>query len=355
VLEAGTRLAMHAEQEVSFMLSAPLTAHTALVSRLNRQSVNKHFDAYRDIDWDEPEHAIDARDPRWEKDSDDPLGGTDWYRALPQPLRAKIGLHHIVCQLKVGIDFEAVLARGLLEFASALPDRSADFRYAYHELIEEAQHSLMFREFVDRSGLSAPGLTGFDAFSSRFVPRLGRVFPELFFLFVLGGEAPIDWVQRRALAKRRALHPLLHRILRIHVTEEARHISFAKSYLLENAPRLNPLRHLRLRIQTPLLLAATARSMLVPPPVLVKTYAIPREVMKQAYGTERERERVIESFEPVRVLCHKIGLIADSTRWLWQAAGVAPAAKPGPPRQRPVPGIIGHVPEAWSRPLDLAP
>jgi hypothetical protein len=341
-------------QEVSPMLDAAPTAHTALVSRLSRQSVEKHFDAYRDIDWENPEHAIDVRDPRWEKDSDDPLGRTDWYRQLPQPLRAKIGLHHIVCQLKVGIDFEGVLARGLLEFASALPDRSADFRYAYHELIEEAQHSLMFREFVNRSGLSAPGLGGFDAFASRFIPRLGRVFPELFFLFVLGGEAPIDWVQRRTLARKRALHPLLHRIMRIHVTEEARHIGFAKSYLLEHAPRLNPLRRLRLRIQTPLILSATARGMLVPPSVLVKTYAIPREVMKQAYGTEPARVRVIQSFLPVRKLCHKIGLITDSTRWLWYAAGVAPAPKLEPPRL-PAPGIIGHVPEAWSRPLDLAP
>ena len=123
----------------------------------------------------------------------------------------------------------------------------------------------MFQEFVDRSGLSAPGLTGFDAFGSRFVPRLGRVFPELFFLFVLGGEAPIDWVQRRMLAQKNALHPLLRRIMRIHVTEEARHIWFAKSYLLEHAPRLGALRRLRLRIQTPLILSATARGMLVPP------------------------------------------------------------------------------------------
>ena len=337
------------------MLSAAPTAHAALVSRLSRQSVIKHFDAYRDIDWDKPEHAIDPSDPRWEKDADDPLGRTEWYRQLPQPLRARIGLHHIVCQLKTGIDFEAVLARGLLEFASALPDCSADFRYAYHELIEEAQHSLMFQEFVNRSGLSAPGLGGFEAFASRFIPRLGRAFPELFFLFVLGGEAPIDWVQRRILTKKRELHPLIHRVIRIHVTEEARHISFAKSYLLEHAPRLSLPRRLQLRVQTPVLLSASARSMLVPPAALVKQYAIPRAVLKQAYDSDHNRERVIQSFQPVRELCHRIGLITSGTRWFWQAAGVAPRATPAEPPRMPIPGIIGHVPEAWARPLDLSP
>jgi hypothetical protein len=332
-----------------------LSAHTRVTSRLSLQSVKKRFDAYRDIDWDTPEHAIVWDDPRWEKDTDDPLGRTDWYRQLPQPLRARIGLHHVVCQLKTGIDFEAVLARGLLEFASALPNRSADFRYAYHELIEEAQHSLMFQEFINRSGLSAPGLTGFDAFGARFVPRLGRVFPELFFLFVLGGEAPIDWVQRRILTRKLSLHPLLHRIMRIHVTEEARHICFARSYLLEHAPRLGALRRLRLRVQTPLILSATARGMLVPPPALVKAYAVPREVLRQAYDTELNRERVIQSFEPVRSLCREIGLITENTLWLWQAAGVAPLPGPTDPPRLPAPGIIGHVPEAWSRPLDLVP
>src|SRR5688572_30968092 len=98
------------------------TPHSALVSRLSAHSVKKHFDAYRDVDWDAPEHAIDPDDPRWEKGDDDPLGRTDWYRSLPRPRRARIGLHHVVCQLKTGIAFENVLARGLLEFSAALPD-----------------------------------------------------------------------------------------------------------------------------------------------------------------------------------------------------------------------------------------
>src|SRR5262249_47979467 len=47
-----------------------------------------------------------------------------------------------------GWQFESVLKRGLLEFALRLPDDAPEFRYCYHEVIEEAQHSLFFREFV---------------------------------------------------------------------------------------------------------------------------------------------------------------------------------------------------------------
>ena len=98
-----------------------------------------------------------------------------------------------------------MLKRGLLEFALALPNGAPEFRYAYHEVIEEAQHSLMFQEFVNRTGFDVPGLAVVGA--ARVAPRrdrIGRRFPALFFVFVLGGEDPIDHVQRTALLARAA-------------------------------------------------------------------------------------------------------------------------------------------------------
>src|SRR5260221_13287700 len=92
----------------------------ALVGRLSRQSVVKHFDAYADVDWDRPEHAIAQTDPRWEEHPDEPLGATSWYRALPQPTRARLGLHLIASQVKLGLEFERTLKIGLLNFASTL-------------------------------------------------------------------------------------------------------------------------------------------------------------------------------------------------------------------------------------------
>ena len=57
-------------------------------------------------------------------------------------MRARIGLHSIAANMKAGLQFESILKRGLLEYAFLLPDHSPEFRYAYHEVIEEAQHSL---------------------------------------------------------------------------------------------------------------------------------------------------------------------------------------------------------------------
>jgi len=297
-------------------------AWESLLARLNRQSVTKHFDAYADIAWDDPEMRLDPEDPRWELTADDPLGATEWYRALPADTRARLGCESIASKAKAGLEFESILKRGLLEFASALPNRSAEFRYAYHEVIEEAQHALMFQEFVNRSGLDARGLAPLDRLGARVVIHLGKWFPELFFVFVLGGEDPIDHVQRQAL-RRDDLHPLIERIMRIHVTEEARHLSFARHYLKRNVPRLGAGRKAVLAVGAPTILAAMAQLMLQPSRQLVARYEIPAEVLRAAYADNpAHRAETVTSLRKVRSLCEELGLLRRPFGRLWKALGL---------------------------------
>ena len=299
------------------------TRFADLVRRLSEQSVVKHFDAYADIDWDAPEFAIDHSDPRFELEPDSPLGATEWYRSRPQPERARIGLHGIVANMKAGLQFESVLKRGLLEYAYRLPDGSPQFRYAYHEVIEEAQHSLMFQEFVNRSGLEAPGLTWDMELGSRRVIGMARRFPAMFFVFVLGGEDPIDHVQRKVLRSGRDIHPLLERIMRIHVTEEARHLSFARQYLRETVPTLSRRQRRSIAFQAPLTLATMAGVMMRPPRHLVRTYAIPKETLDEAYRADGPApQEVRESLRKVRDLLDDLELITPASKRLWRRFGI---------------------------------
>jgi hypothetical protein len=296
---------------------------TELVERLSHQSVVKHFDAYADVPWDDPEYQIDPTDPRWELEDDIGLGATEWYRSQPPDVRARIGLHGIAANMKAGLQFESILKRGLLEYAFLLPDHSPEFRYAYHEVIEEAQHSLMFQEFVNRTGLDVPGLTWDLKFGARRVLGIARRFPELFFVFVLGGEDPIDHVQRTALRSGRELHPLLERIMRIHVTEEARHLSFARQYLRTNVPKLSPLRRHAIAIEAPFILAQMASVMMQPPRALVRSYNIPKDVIVDAYGpASSSRDAVRESLRKVRTLLTELGLVTPPAKRLWKTFGI---------------------------------
>jgi len=307
--------------------SAP---YLSLVERLSRASVKKHFDAYADVAWDDPDFRIDPADPRWEREPTDPLGSTSWYQALPAKERARIGLAVVAFQMKMGIAFESVLQRGLLELAGTLPNGSPEFRYAYHEVIEEGQHSLMFQEFVNRSGFDAPGMDGVMAWTARRVPKLGRTFPELFFLHVLGGEAPIDHVQRAELRRGDAVHPLQRRLMQIHVTEEARHVCFADRYLEEHVPHLSALRLLRLRTLAPFVLRETAALMLRPPERFCRLLGIPRSVAAEAFGGARYQRLTAEGLRPVRDLCIRAGIVTPGWVPLWRALGIwqTPAEEP---------------------------
>src|SRR5439155_1188500 len=131
-----------------------------------------------------------------------------------------------------------------------------------------------------------------------------RRFPALFFIFVLGGEDPIDHVQRTELVSGRPLHPLLERIMRIHVTEEARHLSFARHYLRAHVPLLTPAARARLALQAPLILGPMAQLMMRPSAEIVRTYRIPGEVVAEAYTRNpHHRAKTVEALGKVRDLC----------------------------------------------------
>ncbi|WP_457831882.1 diiron oxygenase, partial [Staphylococcus aureus] len=81
-----------------------------------------------------------------------------------------------------------------------------------------------------------------------------------FFLFVLGGEDPVDHLQRQQLRRGNG-HPLVERIMRIHVTEEARHVSFARNLLKTTVPRMDPVSRAALSVMTPAMFAYMTRLM----------------------------------------------------------------------------------------------
>jgi hypothetical protein len=295
----------------------------ALVERLSEQSIVKRYDAYTDIPWDDPAFSIDPDDPRWELSPDDALGGTAWYHDQPLAVRTRIGLYRYATAMRIGLQFENILKRGLLEYTFRLPNNDPRFRYAYHELIEEAQHGLMFQEFVNRTGFDPPGLAWPERLGAGRIVKLGHRFPELFFIFVLGGEDPIDHLQRETLRSGRDLHPLFEMIMRHHVTEEARHLSFARHYLKMQTPRLSRGRRAVMAVATPLILGTMAQLMMQAPHSLIARFGVPPEVVRAAYrDNPAHREQTTVAVRKVRRLAREIGIVGPASSRLWKAFGI---------------------------------
>ena len=303
-----------------------------LLPRLNRQSVDKHADAYRDIDWDDPELQIGPDDPRCGLFEFDPLAATDWYKSQPVEVQRRVGLHRICSAFKVGMQFENLLQRGLLSYAFRLPNGAPEYRYLHHEIIEESQHSLMFQELVNRSGMPVHGMPlWLRTTATVMVPVFQRLLPEQFFILVLGGEDPVDYLQRRQL-REGTTHPLIEQIMKIHITEEARHIAFARTYLKDLVPRLGRLRRLMLSIRTPIVLWIMAPLMVDPSSELHRAHGVPKAVLREARRSDAGRQLRRESVAKLRRLCRDLGLMNPVARFVWkrcglyEADGAAPAA-----------------------------
>jgi len=181
----------------------------------------------------------------------------------------------------------------------------------------------MFQEFVNRSGFNAAGLPLYARLGTQLVIGLGKRFPPLFFIFVLGGEEPIDYVQRKVLRGDKDLPPVLERVMRIHVTEEARHLSFARSYLKTRAAKLRWYGRVQLGIGAPIILSAMAAMMLRPSPQLVAKYRIPKRVIAEAYiNNPTAKADNLAAIRRVRQLCADMGVLGNGYRLLWRLFGI---------------------------------
>lgn len=290
---------------------------------LSEASVHQHFDAFTDIAWDDPAYAVDQRDPRWVLPEADVLGRTAWYRSLPHDEQVRVGLYRQANVTKVGLQFEQVLVSGLMNFTFTLPNGSPEFRYATHEATEETHHTQMFQEFVNRSGMDVAGAPRLFRWLAPLLPLFANRVPVGFFIGVLAGEEPIDHVQKSILRAGDEMHPLLQRIMQIHVAEEARHIGFAHQYVEHRAARLGAFQRFLLSLVFPVIMRWLADVILVPSRQARRDMGIPRSVVHEVYWGAPESKRMLRDlFGDVRMLAENAGLVNRVSRVLWKVLGI---------------------------------
>ena len=303
---------------------------------LSEGSVNKSFDAFRDIAWDDPAYAVVPDDERWILPESFPIGRHEWYRSLPTARQIEIGMAYQAQLAKVGLQFESVLIRGVMEYVFTLDNRDPEYRYLMHEVTEETHHTQMFQELVNRIGADVKGARKLLRGIQPLVPVFGRLLPELFFTGVLAGEEPIDHVQKQVLRSGAQLHPLMTRIMQIHVAEEARHISFAHEYLRRTVPNLSRTRRAALSITFPLVMRILGDAIMKPTPEFCATYDVPKHVVDELYWDSPEAEKMLRDlFADVRTLAEEAGLMNRVSRRVWKRLGID--GRPARYRSEPAP------------------
>jgi hypothetical protein len=295
---------------------------------LSEGSVRMHFEPYVDIDWESPDFAVTAGDRRWIlSETTDPLGRHPWYRALPDDQKIAIGMWRQANVAKVGLQFEQLLIGGVINHVFRLPNNAAEFRYCTHEVIEECNHTLMFQEMVNRIGIDVPG--GGAAFRALapFLALAGRFLPEVFFTGILAGEEPIDHLQKGILRSGEEIHPIMQDVMRIHVAEEARHISFAHKFLAHRVPRMSRPGRFALSLAFPVTMRVLCDVIVIPPKEFWEAFDIPKSVKHDLFWRRPESRRALRGyFADVRALADQIGLMNPASRIVWKLCGIDGAA-----------------------------
>lgn len=211
---------------------AALAPRENFAQRLLTGSVKKSYDPVVDLDWDAP------LDP--EKLFLPPevvsLFGTPLWESMTAAQRRELSRQELANVLSVGIWFENLLNRLLLR---ELMNNDPTTRYSHYTLTEmgdECRHMMMFGKLIDRIEARPYWPTP----PARLLISSLQIFlrGSMTWVGALVGEEIFDALQRRTLDDPE-LQPLVSRAMRIHVTEEARHIGFARDALVRRVPQMS--------------------------------------------------------------------------------------------------------------------
>jgi len=282
--------------------------------RLLRTSAKHSYDPATAIDWDAPL----APDRYFIAAHRSSLYGTALWDRMSEEQRIALTKHEVASFYSIGIWFETILMQMLIRHVYDCPKGSAHARYAWTEIADECRHSVMFSRMAERFGASEYG-------PDWCVHQLGRLFKTisngtLTFGATLYVEELLDTLQREQMADQ-SLQPVVQKVARIHVIEEARHIRYAREETLRQWPRLGLLSRAYSRfILAVVVYVATTR--LVDPKVYAAVGLDVDEAVRAAAANPHWRRTKQFAARKVIAFLADVGLIAGPGKLLWRWAGV---------------------------------
>ncbi|ODT99263.1 MAG: hypothetical protein ABS81_26030, partial [Pseudonocardia sp. SCN 72-86] len=217
---------------------------------------------------------------------------------------------------RIGLWFEIILMQMLLRYAYDRDPRRSHIQYALTEIADECRHSIMFARMTERYGVPDYAPTG-------LTHELGRLFKTIgygpaMFAGTLFVEEILDQLQREAM-KDETVQPLTRAVNKIHVTEEARHVRYAREELIRIMPTVNGAQKQIGRYLTSRIAFVVARN-LIHPDVYASVGLDPKVGKAAALANPHHRETLRWSARKLVPFLREQGLIGGPTEALWRKA-----------------------------------
>ncbi|MDA8365004.1 MAG: diiron oxygenase [Gammaproteobacteria bacterium] len=279
-----------------------------LVEQLSRNST-PYYDPLTRIHWD-----LLSTGQFWLPPEAISLHGIPAFMELPPETRRRLSQYEFLNFVDAGLWLEGIFMERIVHSMRSRRYSPATLRYRLHELREEAGHSLMFVELMERSGLAAP---------PRRLPRLlladlfGRHAPMEsagFWLAILLGEEMPDRLNRYLRRHSQDICPAIIEMSTAHVIDEARHIAYALEVLKERLAQPSALARMTLKPIAHKMISQFIQLFYYPSPALYETAGLtPGYRWAHAARSSPQRAAFVgQSLEPTLQLLRDRGL---DLRW----------------------------------------
>lgn len=209
-----------------------LSRQTKKAAQLLVASARHSYDPRVDVPWDEP-----LEEGKWFlPERRISLYGTPLYDSLSPEQKLLLSREELASSLAAGVWTEHVLLHLVSRYAYPRDITSPQVQFALTEVADEVRHMIMFARLVERIGSQFYPVSARTQRNGLLLKTFAPV-PALWAMLLLTEEF-FDRFQREQAADE-TVQPLVRTVARIHVVEEARHISFARTELERFVPTLS--------------------------------------------------------------------------------------------------------------------
>jgi hypothetical protein len=277
--------------------------------RLLKGSVKKSYAPVVDIDWDAP---LDP-DKFYLPPRTVSLYGTPMWDKMTRAQRIELSRQELVNTLSAGIWFENILNQALLRKLMHTDPTSRATHYALTELGDETRHMVMFGKAIERVGAKPVRPRLYHRIIINTLPFFFR--GSVLWVAALIGEEIFDSLQRQMMDDPE-LQPIIQRLMRIHVTEEARHIQFARDGLRKRTPQMR--RPERWFVGNVNGLGGFFFRYLFSSPIPYRRAGLDGRQARRAARTSPHRHEVqVAGFAPLAEFLTEVGLLGPIARRSW--------------------------------------
>jgi P-aminobenzoate N-oxygenase AurF len=280
--------------------------------RLLDSSAEHSRDPQAEVDWETPlDKRFYGMSPEWSA-----LFGTAYWNEMTEDQRRELTRQESACVANTGIWFEVILMQMMLRDMYTQDVTSPEFQWALTEIADECRHSIMFARGAAK--LDAPPYK-----PPRAAVELGRFFKtfaagEAAYAAILVAEEVLDVMQRDWMRDDRVV-PFVRTINNIHVTEESRHMTFAR---VETRERLKNAGFLRRQISG--FLVATAGYVIVSSmwnkEVYEKAGLDVKRARKEAKANQNHHAKLRHSCTGLMAFLSSTGLLTGPAKAIYKRA-----------------------------------